>query len=58
MEALERIGSPDAQQVLETLGQGAPDAGQTGEVKAALRVSLDAEGAIAGPPPAAYHGPP
>ena len=36
MEALERIGSPDAQQVLETLGQGAPDARQTREVKAAL----------------------
>jgi hypothetical protein len=36
VEALERIGSPDAQQVLETLGQGAPDARQTREVKAAL----------------------
>jgi WD40 repeat protein len=36
VEMLERVGSPEARQILEALGQGAPDARQTREVKAAL----------------------
>jgi WD40 repeat protein len=36
VEVLERIGSPEARQLLEALGGGAPDARQTREVKAAL----------------------
>jgi hypothetical protein len=34
--ALERIGSPDAQAVLETLAGGAPGARETKEAKASL----------------------
>jgi WD40 repeat protein len=36
VEVLERIGSPEARQILGALGQGAADARQTQEVKAAL----------------------
>lgn len=36
VEVLERIGSPEARQILETLVQGAPEARQTREAKTAL----------------------
>jgi hypothetical protein len=36
VEVLENIGTPDARQVLESLAQGAPEAGLTREAKAAL----------------------
>jgi RNA polymerase sigma factor (sigma-70 family) len=41
VEALERVGSPDARQVLEALAAGVPEARRTREARAALRRLAD-----------------
>ena len=42
IEVLERIGTPEARQVLEALGRGAPEATLTREAKAALERAVKA----------------